>query len=94
MVSVILPTFNEKDSIKKVINDFEKLNVVDEIIVVNNNARAGTSEEVYKTTAIEIHESIQGYGSAIQCGLKAAKGDLVIICEPDDTFLNIPANFH
>ncbi len=59
-VSVILPTYNEKDSIRKVIGDFERLKVVDEIIVVNNNAVQGTSEEVQGTSAREVFETVQG----------------------------------
>ena len=86
-ISLILPTFNEKNSIKKVIMDFEELGVVDEILVINNNAAEGTSEEILNTSAIEIKESVQGYGSAIMRGFKEASGDLLIVCEPDDTFL-------
>jgi glycosyltransferase involved in cell wall biosynthesis len=86
-LSVVLPTYNEKDSIKKVIKDFEALNIFDEIIVVNNNASEGTSEEVAGTSAIEVFESVPGYGSAIQRGLKEAKGDYIFVCEPDDTFV-------
>jgi glycosyltransferase involved in cell wall biosynthesis len=86
-VSLVLPTYNEKDSIRKVIRDFEATGVVDEIIVVNNNAAPGTSEEVAGTSAAEIHEPVQGYGSAIRAGMRAASGDLVVVCEPDDTFL-------
>lgn len=86
-ISVILPTYNEKDSIRKVIRDFEALGIVDEIIVVNNNAVAGTSEEVAHTSAVEIIETKQGYGAAIQRGFQEAKGDLMVVCEPDDTFL-------
>jgi glycosyltransferase involved in cell wall biosynthesis len=86
-VSVILPTYNEKDSIRKVIQDFEATQIVDEIIVINNNAAEGTSAEVKNTTAIEIHEPKQGYGSAIQRGFKEATGHLIVVCEPDDTFV-------
>lgn len=86
-ISLILPTYNEKDSIKKVINDFEQLTIIDEIIVINNNAATGTSSEVQKTSAMEYFEPIQGYGSAIQRGFKEATGDVIIVCEPDDTFL-------
>jgi glycosyltransferase involved in cell wall biosynthesis len=86
-VSLVLPTYNEKDSIRKVIQDFEELRVVDEILVINNNAAEGTSEEVRHTSAVEIHESVQGYGSAIQRGFSEATGDLIVVCEPDDTFL-------
>ena len=86
-VSLVLPTYNEKDSIRKVIQDFEELGFVDEILVINNNAIDGTSTEVRHTSAIEIHESVQGYGAAIQRGLREATGDLIAVCEPDDTFL-------
>ena len=85
-VTVILPTYNERDSIRQVINDFEALGVVDEIIVINNNAVAGTSDNVRGTSALEIHESRQGYGSAIRRGFAEATGDLVAVCEPDATF--------
>lgn len=86
-VSVILPTYNEADSIRKCINDFEALGFIDRIIVINNNAAKGTSEEVAKTGAIEIHEPVQGYGAAIQRGFKEAGTDLIFVCEPDDTFV-------
>jgi len=86
-ISLILPTFNEKDSIRKVINDFEELGVVDEIIVINNNAIKGTTEEIRNTSAVEIFEEVQGYGSAIMRGYKEASGDLIVLCEPDDTFI-------
>ena len=86
-VCVILPTYNEKDSIKKCINDFEALGIIDRIIVINNNAVEGTHEEVLKTSAEEIFEPIQGYGAAIQRGFREATEDLIFVCEPDDTFL-------
>lgn len=86
-VSLILPTYNEKDSIRDVIQNFEKLGIIDEIIVINNNAAEGTSEEVAPTSAIEIIETMQGYGAANLRGIREATGDLIVICEPDDTFL-------
>jgi glycosyltransferase involved in cell wall biosynthesis len=60
--------------------------VIDEIIVVNNNAAAGTSEEVAATRAREVMEPVQGYGAAMRRGLREAKGDLVLVAEPDGTF--------
>lgn len=50
-LSVVLPTYNEKDSIAGTINDFADLGIVDDILVVNNNAVTGTSEEVAGTSA-------------------------------------------
>lgn len=86
-LSVVLPTYNEKRSIRSIIRSFERLGIIDEIIVVNNNAVAGTSEQVAKTGAREVFESRQGYGSAIVRGLMEAQGDYIIVCEPDGTFL-------
>lgn len=86
-VSVILPTYNEKDSIRQVILDFFSLGVVDEVVVVNNNAAAGTSEQVAGTGAREVFETQQGYGAATRRGLREATCDYIVICEPDGTFL-------
>ena len=86
-VSVILPTYNEKDSIRQVIHDFYATGVVDEVLVINNNAATGTSEEVVATPATEILETRQGYGWAIRRGLADATGEYLVVCEPDATFL-------
>jgi glycosyltransferase involved in cell wall biosynthesis len=85
-VSVILPTYNEKDSIYYCIKELSDTQVVDEILVVNNNAIKGTSQEVQKTKAREVFESQQGYGFAIRRGLNEVSGDIIVICEPDGTF--------
>lgn len=86
-VSVILMTYAEKDSIRGVIEDFYATGYVDEVLVVNNNAEPGTSEEVSATPARQVFESQQGYGHAIRCGLRESTGDLVVLAEPDGTFL-------
>ena len=86
-VSVVLGTYAERDSIREVIDGFFATGVVDEVLVVNNNAQAGTKEEVEKTKARQVFESKQGYGHAYQRGLAEAMGDLLILAEPDGTFL-------
>jgi glycosyltransferase involved in cell wall biosynthesis len=86
-LAVILPTYNEAGSIAACIKGFEALGIVDDIVVVNNNAHPDTSPEVAGTTAREVHETVQGYGAAIRRGLAETAGaDLVCICEPDGTF--------
>jgi glycosyltransferase involved in cell wall biosynthesis len=85
-LSVVLPTYNEKESIADAIVAFEKLGIVDDIIVINNNAAEGTSDEVATTSAREVVEPTQGYGAAIKRGLREADTDLVCVCEPDGTF--------
>ena len=86
-VSVVLMTYAERDSIRLVIEGFLETGVVDEVLVVDNNAQAGTREEVAKTPARLVHEPRQGYGHAIRRGLIEADGDLIVLSEPDGTFL-------
>ena len=86
-VSVVLMTYAERDSIREVIEGFLASGVVDEVLVVNNNAQAGTKEEVEKTAARQVFESQQGYGHASRRGLVEADGDLIVLAEPDGTFL-------
>ena len=86
-VSVILPTYNERDSIRRCIEEMFETEVVDEVVVVNNNAAPGTSEEVARTRAREVFEPRQGYGYAIRRGFREAIGEYLIVSEPDGTFL-------
>ena len=85
-VSVVFPTYNEKESIRAAIDDFFAAGHVDEIVVVDNNAAEGTDNEVRATSARLVFEPRQGYGYAIWRGLAEATGDILIISEPDGTF--------
>ena len=57
-ISVVLPTLNERDSIRACIEAFFGTGLVDEVLVVNNNAAPGTSEEVARTEAREVFEPV------------------------------------
>lgn len=85
-VSVVIPTYNESQTIRKVIDDFFATGFVDEVVVVDNNARGNTQEEVGKTAARLVVETKQGYGHALMRGLSEAVGDLVVMVEADGTF--------
>jgi glycosyltransferase involved in cell wall biosynthesis len=86
-VSVVLMTYAERDSIRRVIEGFFATGLVDEVLVVDNNAEPGTAEEVHKTRARLVHEPRQGYGHATRRGLLEARGELIVVAEPDGTFL-------
>jgi GTP:adenosylcobinamide-phosphate guanylyltransferase len=86
-VSVVLMTYAERDSIRAVIEDFYASGLVDEVLVVDNNAQQGTEEEVRKTRARIVYEPRQGYGHATRRGLMEASGELIVLAEPDGTFL-------
>ena len=91
-VSVVLMTYAERDSIRSVIEGFYDTGVVDEVLVVNNNAEAGTVEEVEQTEARMVFETSQGYGHACRRGPGRGDGDLIVLAEPDGTFL--PSDIH
>jgi glycosyltransferase involved in cell wall biosynthesis len=86
-VSVVLMTYAERDSIRRVIAGFFETGLVDEVLVVDNNAEPGTRAEVRKTRARMVDEPRQGYGFATRRGLVEASGDLIVLAEPDGTFL-------
>ncbi len=86
-LAVVLPTYNEAGSIADCIRAFDELGIVDDIVVVNNNAHPATSPAVATTVAREVFENTQGYGAAVRRGFSETAGaDLVCVCEPDATF--------
>ncbi|MDI6825964.1 MAG: glycosyltransferase family 2 protein [Candidatus Aenigmarchaeota archaeon] len=85
-VSVVIPAYNEEESIFKTVKDFSQP-CVDEIIVVDNNCTDKTPELARKAGAKVIKQPLQGYGFAIRKGLEKAKGDVIIITEADQTFI-------
>ena len=86
-VSVVFPAYNEEQNIRQAIDDFFVPGVVDEVVVVDNNSRDRTAEEAGRTRARVVREAAQGYGHALRRGLREATGDLVILAEPDGTFV-------
>jgi glycosyltransferase involved in cell wall biosynthesis len=86
-VSVVLPAYNEEQHVRRAVEDFFVPGVVDEVIVVDNNSRDRTGEEAAATPARLVRETRQGYGHALRRGLREASGDLIILAEPDGTFV-------
>ena len=85
-ISIAIPAYNEEKSIGKVVRDFKKLNVADEIIVIDNNSKDRTSLLAKNAGARVVLETKQGYGFACRRGLEEAKGDIIVLVEADDTF--------
>ena len=67
IIKVIIPAYNEEDSIANVINDIP--NIVDEIIVVSNNSTDNTEENAAKAGATVLQEPQRGYGYACLKGM-------------------------
>jgi glycosyltransferase involved in cell wall biosynthesis len=85
-VSVVFPAYNEEENIAVAVKDFLGVGVVDEVIVVDNNSYDQTAERAREAGGRVISEATQGYGAALTRGLAEAKGELIILAEPDGTF--------
>lgn len=90
-LSIIIPTYNEKENISKLIDLVENvLSGVDyEIIVVDDNSPDGTAEIVealnikYNNISIIRRPSKLGLASAILAGFEASKGDAIAVIDAD-----------
>jgi len=67
IIKVIIPAFNEEDSIKHVINDIP--DIVDEVIVVSNNSTDNTEKNAKGSGATVLVETQKGYGYACLKGM-------------------------
>lgn len=97
-VSLVYPTYREKGSICDATVEAALTGYIDEIVIVNNNAEAGTSAEVARAAKVaaeqgadvcirEVHEQVQGYGAACLRGLDESTGYYRCLSEPDGTFV-------
>jgi len=85
-VSLIIPAYNEEQTIASVIQDFRTQEVLDEILIVDNNSKDRTAEIAAEQGARVITETKQGYGNALKAGMAHAEGDILILCEADGSF--------
>ena len=87
-LSIIIPVYNEKHTIQKLLNKIYKLkNIKKEIIVVNGASTDGTKEILEKNkkkiTHLINHKKNQGKGAAIQTAQKLVQGEIVLIQDGD-----------
>ena len=71
-IVVIIPAFNEENSIANVLNDIPK-NLIEEIIVVNNCSNDNTAKVALSNNATVLDEKIKGYGNACLKGISYLK---------------------
>jgi len=85
-IKVIIPAFNEADSIANVVNELP--GSVSEIIVVNNNSSDGTSDNALSAGATVLTEDRKGYGYACLKGMayiaqQSKAPDIIVFIDGD-----------
>ncbi|MFH1444980.1 MAG: glycosyltransferase family 2 protein [Nanoarchaeota archaeon] len=92
MISVIVPAYNEEESVENVMNRIK--NTMDstkekyEILVIDDGSKDRTAEILEKLKFVSIikHPYNKGYGAALKTGIRNAKGDWILITDADGTY--------
>ena len=83
-VSVVLPAYNEEQSIGETIKEILKLHPDVEILVIDDGSTDSTSQEAIDAGATVMrHPHNIGNGAAIKTGLRYASGDWIIMMDAD-----------
>lgn len=83
-VSVVIPAWNEEESIGLVVKDF--LPHVDEVVVADNESRDRTAAIARELGAKVFTKKLGGYGEALIYGMDMAAGDILVLVEADHSF--------
>jgi glycosyltransferase involved in cell wall biosynthesis len=91
MISIIIPTLNEAEGIRKTISSIpieglKEMGFNAEIIVVDSNSTDGTDKVARELGAHVIYEPKKGYGQAYKTGFSYAKGDIIVTLDGDYTY--------
>ena len=87
-ISVIIPVYNEVKNINEIIKRVQTTKLASEIVIVDDGSKDGTRDILQKLNGkkkvrVILHEKNQGKGAAVVTGMKAAKGDILLIQDAD-----------
>lgn len=88
-LSVIIPVYNEKTTIREILRRVQATGQADEIVIVDDGSTDGTREILQELAAADekirviLHEHNQGKGAAVRTGLQHASGDVLLIQDAD-----------
>ena len=87
-LSVIIPVYNEVESIREIVRRVQKVRLANEIVIVDDGSTDGTRElltelDGRRGVRVIFHEQNQGKGSAVRTGISHAHGDLLLIQDAD-----------
>lgn len=87
-ISVVMPVYNEKNTIREIVRRVQAVGLVCEIILVDDGSKDGTREilpelEGKDGVRVILHERNQGKGAAVLTGIQQTTGEVVIIQDAD-----------
>lgn len=86
LISIIIPIYNEENTIKDIINRIPN-HFQNEIIIVNDGSTDNSVQKINeiknKNIRLLSHNRNQGYGAAILTGIKHANGDIIVTMDSD-----------
>lgn len=86
-ISVVVPVYNEKNTIREIVRRIQEVSFEKEIIIVDDYSTDGTREILKgmagNTLKILFHDKNQGKGAALRTGFQEVTGDIVIIQDAD-----------
>ena len=87
-LSVIIPIYNEINTLEEIISRVQETNLADEIVLVDDGSIDGTREIVEKFKnkngfVVVMHEKNQGKGAAVRSGFEVANGEIFLIQDAD-----------
>lgn len=85
-IAVLIPCYNEGQTIQKVVQDFRAALPEADIYVYDNNSDDNTAEQARKAGAIVRHEYRQGKGNVIRSMFREIDADCYIMIDGDDTY--------
>lgn len=85
-LSIIIPTLNEENGIRIVLERCSTLSITKEIIIVDGGSTDRTVEIANEFDAKVIIEKRKGYGRAFRTGFKHAKGTFIATMDGDGTY--------
>lgn len=89
VLSVVIPVYNEKNTIREILRQVRAVPVAKQIILVDDCSKDGTRDilrELERTETdltIVYHEANQGKGAALRTGFRHARGNVVIVQDAD-----------
>jgi glycosyltransferase involved in cell wall biosynthesis len=91
LLSVIVPIYNERETIAEVVARVRAAELPCELILVDDASRDGTRELLASWPAaaalrIVLHETNRGKGAAVRTGLAEARGTAVIVQDADTEY--------